>query len=405
MYDAIIIGGGAAGFFGAIHLAELKPGAKILILEKTSKLLAKVRISGGGRCNVTHACFDNKILAGFYPRGNKELLGPFFRFSTNNTLEWFENRGVEIVAEEDGRMFPTSDDSQTIIDCLLEEVEKHGIEISIQTQVEEIHPTEGGFILHLDHEEKVSCKTLLMATGGHTKAEHFKYLEKLHHSIEEPVPSLFTFNLPKHPICKLMGLSVLNAEVSLPEHGLSFKGPVLVTHWGLSGPAVLKLSAFAARLLHDCDYEYTVRVNWLPDFSEEEIVQTLKEMKSGNAFCAKKIFEGIPQRMWEAMLDGAGINPVGRWADCTNKNIQALANILHASEFEAEGKTTFKEEFVTCGGIKRKEIDFRTMESKLHTGLFFAGEVIDIDGITGGFNFQAAWTTSYVAAEGMAEKL
>lgn len=405
VYDTIVVGGGAAGFFAAIKVAELKPNSSVLILEKTSKLLAKVEISGGSRCNVTNACFDNKELAANYPRGSKELLGCFYRFNPTDTIQWFEAKGVQLKAEADLRMFPISDSSQTIIDCFLNEIDRLGIEISTQTKVESIEPQQDGFTLHLDRDEKVACKTLLIATGGHTKKEHFHYLAPLHHKIENPVPSLFTFNLPKHPICALSGVSVTDVEITLPEHNERFRGPFLITHWGLSGPAVLKLSAFAARKLHDVGYRYDIEVDFLPHLTADEIFASLKQQKSGKANVKKKPFESIPQRLWEYLLNNSGLRSDEKWADCQNNKLQDLAHQLHKSQFEANGKTTYKDEFVTCGGISRKEIDFRTMESKLHPNLFFAGEVIDIDGITGGFNFQAAWTCGSIAAETIASRI
>ncbi|MCZ2443695.1 MAG: NAD(P)/FAD-dependent oxidoreductase [Flavobacteriales bacterium] len=404
-FDTIIVGGGAAGFFAAIRLAELKPKASILILEKTSKLLSKVEISGGGRCNVTNACFDNKLLSENYPRGSKELLGCFYRFNTADTVKWFESRGVALKSEIDGRMFPITDDSQTIMDCLLKETQQLGVEISIRTKVEKIESTDAGFLLLLDESDRVACKTLLIATGGHPKRENFGYLDHFKHKIENPVPSLFTFNLRRHPICQLPGVSVTDAIVTLPEHKEEFRGPLLITHWGLSGPAVLKLSAFAARKLHDCGYRYTVEVNWLPNLSQDNIFDLLKQQKSTKTSLRRKPFDNISQRLWDYFLDSIHLSHETKWADCQNAKLSELAQQLYQSKFESQGKTTFKDEFVTCGGISRKEIDFRTMESKLHPNLFFAGEVIDIDGITGGFNFQAAWTCGYIAGEGIAGKL
>ncbi|MCO6494524.1 MAG: NAD(P)/FAD-dependent oxidoreductase [Bacteroidetes bacterium] len=404
-YDTIIVGGGAAGFFAAIRLAELKPNASILILEKSNKLLSKVEISGGGRCNVTNACFDNKLLADNYPRGNKELLGCFHRFNPADTVKWFQSKGVRLKTEIDGRMFPITDDSQTIIDCFTKETERLGIEISIRTRVEKIEKTADGFLLHLDESDKVACKTLLIATGGHPKKEHFYYLSELKHKIENPVPSLFTFNLHRHAICKMPGVSVADTIVRLPEHKEQFRGPLLITHWGLSGPAVLKLSAFAARKLNDCGYRYSVEINWLPDLSLKELTDLLINQKNTKSNIRKNPFDHIPQRLWEYFLENVNIKQEVKWADCPNGKLTELAQKLHQSMFEAQGKTTFKEEFVTCGGVSRKEIDFRTMESKLHPNLCFAGEVIDIDGITGGFNFQAAWTCAYIAAESIANKI
>jgi predicted Rossmann fold flavoprotein len=406
-YEAIIIGGGAAGFFAAIRLAEQCRNSKILIIEKSDKLLSKVKVSGGGRCNVTHACFDNKILAGNYPRGGRELLSSFHRFNTQDTVNWFEKRGVKLKAENDGRMFPVTDDSQTIVNCLIDSAKSLGVEIMMKTKVNEIEFQNEAYKLTCNETEVFACKRLLVATGGHAKANHFQYLNKLNHSFETPVPSLFTFNLPKHPICKLMGVSVSDVKVKIAQTGDSFQGPLLITHWGLSGPVVLKLSSFAARKLHELDYNYDLVVNWLPLYTQDEMLSRLREFKESqsSAKIEKRLFAEIPQRLWEFFLWQASIDRDKRCNELGKKEMNTLAEILVMSRYAAHGKTTFKEEFVTCGGVKLKEVDFKNMESKLHPGLFFAGEVLNIDGITGGFNFQAAWTTGYLSAEGMAEKL
>jgi len=407
--DIVIIGGGAAGFFTAINLAEQRPDLRILIVEKTLLLLAKVQISGGGRCNVTHACFDPQKLTGYYPRGHKELLGPFHIFNTNHTVEWFKKRNIKLKTEADGRMFPVSNTSETIVQCFLQEAQKQNIRIEKKFEVLEIrnlnHKTyeiEGRYAI-------VRAKAVVLAAGGHAKESQLEYLKTLNLEIVPPVPSLFTFNLPQHPITQLMGLSVAETEIKILETKDVFRGPLLITHWGLSGPAVLKLSAFAARKLHDLEYRYTVRVNWCLEYNEESIRQVLMQIKSEYAYKKanqKPSFAAhLPQRLWEYMLQSAEIKDGDTWQNINNKQMGILSKSLCAMDIPAQGKTTFKEEFVTCGGIKGKEIDFKTMQLKKHPGIFVAGEIINIDGITGGFNFQAAWTTAYIAAKGMADTL
>lgn len=398
----VIIGGGAAGFFGALELASLRPNDNILIIEKNNSLLNKVRISGGGRCNVTHACFDNKLLVKNYPRGQKELLGSFYTFNTESTIDWFAKRNIELKTENDGRMFPVSDTSETIVQCFLDEAWEKGIRILTQTTVLHIKKTGAIFTLETNRGD-MECDTLFVATGGHPKLMHFDYLQEFNHSIIPPVPSLFTFNLPQHPICMLMGVSVQNALVRIVETKDEMQGPVLITHWGLSGPAVLKLSAMAARKLESINYNYTLVIQWLPSLHVDEILNQLTSNKNQNPKKSSKlrIFEEIPQRLWEFLLAECAINLQTKWAEVPKIKLQKLANFLYQHTFSANGKTTFKEEFVTSGGIDLKEIDFKTMQSKLVPGLFFAGEVLNIDAVTGGFNFQAAWTSSYIAAHGI----
>lgn len=405
IWDAVIVGGGAAGFFAALQLKEAKPNARVLIIEKTGKLLAKVAISGGGRCNVTHACFDNKLLSSFYPRGEKELYGAFSRFAVNDTIQWFANRGIQLKTEADGRMFPESDDSATIVDCFIEEAQEAGIEVYFHTGLIALRTTPEGFSLLTQDEDLIETKTLLIATGGSPKGSGFSFLNGTGHTIVPPVPSLFTFNLPGHPLTDLMGLSVEDASVSLPDYKRTFRGPVLITHWGLSGPAVLKLSAFAARELYADNYRYKVKVNWLAAYSPDEVWEKMLERKLSRQSLGNKPFPEIPKRMWEALLDSADLNEADKWADSPNKKLRLLADLLCGSSFAANGKTTFKDEFVTSGGVHLKEVDFRTMESKNCQGLYFAGEVLNIDGITGGFNFQAAWTTGAIAGKAMAARL
>jgi predicted Rossmann fold flavoprotein len=402
-FDLIVIGGGAAGMFNAINVATLFPDKKVLVIEKSNKLLAKVKISGGGRCNVTHACFDPKELIRYYPRGARELLSVFSRFSPLETAMWFAERGVKLKTEEDGRMFPITDSSQTIIDCLLKEADKNNINIWQSCEVKNIAPQEKGFVLQLTDGQELSCLKLMIATGGHPKLEQYKWIEKLGHTIIPPVPSLFTFNLIKNPITELMGVSVKKARVKLLPLKLEEEGPLLITHWGFSGPVILKLSAFAARELHALDYKYEVQINWLPQFNELELKNYFENQRlnfGNHKLINRQGFE-FPSRLWSFLLYKSGINEDKRWADVSNKEINKLIETILRDRYAANGKTTFKEEFVTCGGVNLKEIDFKTMQSKLVNDLYFAGEILNIDGVTGGFNFQAAWATAYVAAQNM----
>lgn len=402
-FDLIVIGGGAAGMFNAINVATLFPDKKVLVIEKSNKLLAKVKISGGGRCNVTHACFDPKELIRYYPRGARELLSVFSRFSPLETALWFAERGVKLKTEEDGRMFPITDSSQTIIDCLLKEAEKRNVNIWQSCEVKNIAPQEKGFVLQLSDGKELSCHKLMIATGGHPKLEQYKWIEKLGHTIVPPVPSLFTFNLIKNPITELMGVSVKKVRVKLLPLKLEEEGPLLITHWGFSGPVILKLSALAARELHALDYNYEVQINWLPQFNELELKKYFENhrLNFGNHKLINRQGFNFPSRLWSYLLYKSGINEDKRWADVSNKEINKLLETIYRDRYAANGKTTFKEEFVTCGGVNLKEIDFKTMQSKLVNDLYFAGEILNIDGVTGGFNFQAAWATAYVAAQNM----
>lgn len=403
MTKFIIIGAGAAGIFGAINIAAKNPAAEVIVLEKSSKLLAKVKISGGGRCNVTNVCSEPKELIKHYPRGNKKLKKAFEQFGTLDTVNWFESRGVTLKAEPDGRMFPTTDDSQTIINCLLDECSKYGVKIKMKAAVESIVKTETGFSLEIKGADTIECDKILVATGGHTKLEAFQWLADLGHSISAPIPSLFTFNLPKSNITELSGITVPEVEVKIAGSKLSYQGPLLITHWGLSGPAILKLSAWGARILHEKNYVYSVLVNWLTTANEEETRQELSEFQAQNP--KKKLFTSnpfqLPRRLWEYLLTKSEIDEEVRWNNFSGKKFNKLVNHLIADLYEASGKTTFKEEFVTAGGVKLGDVNMQTMESRKCPGLYFAGEVLDIDGITGGFNFQAAWTTAWLASEGM----
>ena len=395
-----IIGGGAAGFFSALSVKEHHPNSKVTIFEKSNKLLSKVKVSGGGRCNVTNACFSPSQLSKSYPRGGKHLKKAFSVFQTKDTVEWFSRRGVELKAEEDGRMFPTTDNSQTIIDCFLKEASQKNIKILEQSPIRKIVPEKEGYTLHLEGTSEHFNKVII-ATGGSPKMSGFYWLQQLGHSISPPLPSLFTFNIPSDQVKILMGLVVENATVRIQGTKLSHSGPVLITHWGMSGPAILKLSAWGARELAENNYNFNIQINWLSIKSDEDANEIIdyelphmRKKKIMNA-CPFK----LPNRMWKFLLEKVGINPDSVWLELSKKNRNKLLNILLNDIYEVKGKTTFKEEFVTCGGIKLSDISFTSMESRVCKNLYFAGEVLDIDGITGGFNFQGAWTTGYIAGK------
>ena len=397
-YDVVIVGGGAAGIFAAINVANNNPNLKVVVLEKTGQLLAKVKISGGGRCNVTHACFEPKELIKFYPRGAKELLGAFHQFQPGDVINWFSERNVELKIEDDGRMFPTTDNSQTIIDCFSGELNRLNIAIELQTKVENITKT-GNLFSVTTNQKSLMCKKIILTTGGFNKAENYQFITNLGHTIEPPVPSLFTFNLPKHSILNLQGI-VADVEIKIVDTKFSESGPLLITHWGFSGPAVLKLSAWAARYLAEKNYEFEVEINWLPIINEEELVQALQELKT--EFSTKKIVNAfnfnLPNKLKSYLIAKAEINENLKWADVSKKQLQRLVDVLLKDNYISKGKTTFKQEFVTCGGIKLNEVNFKTMESKFIPNLYFAGETLNIDALTGGFNFQSAWTTAWIAA-------
>jgi predicted Rossmann fold flavoprotein len=401
----IIIGGGAAGFFGAITLARHNADAEIIIIEKTQKLLSKVKVSGGGRCNVTNSEQHISQLLKNYPRGNKELRSVFNQFSTKDTFEFFEDLGVKLKVEKDGRVFPTTDSSQTIIDCLLKEARKLKIKILTGVAVKSIQKIKEGFELELQNQDNIFCDRLLVATGGTPKIDSYQWLQKLNQDIVTPVPSLFTFNTPENKLIGLQGLAVNNAIVKIQGHKQTQEGPVLITHWGLSGPGVLKLSAWFARQLNEANYQFHVVVNWLPEYSEETLRQKLSLVKieeSGKKVINSAYIFTIPKRLWERFVELADIGSEVRWADISKKQLNVLIQELVNATYYVNGKTTFKEEFVTAGGVNMAHIDLGTMESKIVSRLYFAGEVLDIDGITGGFNFQAAWSTGFVAGKNMA---
>jgi len=399
-FDIIIVGGGAGGFFTAINIAEKNPKLRIAILERGKEVLTKVRISGGGRCNVTHACFEPNELVKFYPRGEKELRGPFHQFCSGDTIEWFEKHGVELKIEEDGRMFPVSNSSQTIIDCFTTATKKLGIQVLTGQSVQSIYKSEtsdGNFWKIETQNEQYICEKLVLATGSNPKM--WEMIQEFGHSIVSPVPSLFTFNIKDPRIKELPGVSA-QVSVKVKDTKLASTGPLLVTHWGISGPAILKLSAWGARILFEKSYQFTIFVNWLNDVDTEDAERILKELKqehSKKTVSKKSPFE-FPNRLWESLVLASGISEETKWADLSKNQLQNLANQLTNGQFQVNGKSTFKEEFVTAGGIDLKEINFKTMESKLHQKLFFAGEIVNIDAITGGFNFQNAWTSGFIVA-------
>ena len=396
-YDIILVGGGAAGFFTAINIVEKNPKLKVVILERGKNVLEKVRISGGGRCNVTHACFVPNDLVKFYPRGEKELRGPFHQFCSGDTIEWFEKHGVALKIEDDGRMFPESNSSQTIIDCFLNATQKLGIAILTGHSVQSIFRSDTFWKVETQS-ETFACQKIVMTSGSNPKM--WELLESLGHSIVNPVPSLFTFNIKDSRIKDLMGVSAF-ASVQVKDTKLSASGPLLITHWGMSGPGILRLSAWGARILHDKNYQFSIIVNWLNDvdFNEcIEILKTLKHDQAKKAVSKKSPFE-FPNRLWESLVLASEIDGETKWADLSKTQLHNLANQLTNAHFQVNGKSTFKEEFVTAGGVDLKEINFKTMESKILPDIYFAGEIVNIDAITGGFNFQNAWTSGFIVAE------
>ena len=432
----IVVGGGAAGFFAAITAAEA--GAAVTLLERGPQFLTKVRISGGGRCNVTHACFDAREFTKRYPRGDKELIGPFHKFQASDTVAWFESRGVELKTEPDGRMFPTTDSSQTIIDCLMRAAREAGVELRLNSGVESVKqldqpltrppatlsPSDGerdgergrcdsvgvqigqasGFEVVLGTGDQLHCDRVLLATGGCRSVALGQMAVALGHTLEPPVPSLFTFQIEVPWLRALAGVAVEQAEVSVPSAGLCERGPLLATHWGLSGPVILRLSAWGARELSALDYKFLLLVNWLPQLNAEQLA---KEIQSPRESQGAKLVVNAPiapltARLWEALVLAAGLSRDARWASLSRTQLQQLTQQLTRAEFNVTGKSLNKDEFVTCGGVRLSEVNFKTMESRICPGLHFAGELLDIDGITGGFNFQAAWTTGWLAGNAMA---
>ena len=411
--EVVVIGGGAAGFFGAIHAAQA-PHTRVTLLEAGRQPLAKVKVSGGGRCNVTHHCFEPSQLVQNYPRGSKALRGAFSRFQALDVVRWFNTEGVKLKTEADGRMFPTTDDSETIVEALMFAAKKAGVNLRTNVLVQKIeHLGDRKFDVILKNGESLICDRLLLATGSSPSG--YAIARSLGHELEPPVPSLFTFNIKDSKLHELAGVSVNPATVRLltanssaekkksARNQLEQSGALLITHWGLSGPAVLKLSAWAARELHDCNYQAKLAVNWIPTIKVEAVKQVLLSAKTDQPkkFISNYCPVEISIRLWEYLLDKAEVELEKRWADISNKAIQQIVNVLTASEYSIAGKGVFKEEFVTCGGIRLQDVNFQTMESKICQGLFFAGEILDIDGVTGGFNFQSAWTTSWIAALGI----
>jgi predicted Rossmann fold flavoprotein len=400
--DLLVIGGGAAGFFGAITAAEARLGSKVLIVERSSQPLTKVRISGGGRCNVTHACFETRPLSTRYPRGARALLSAFSRFQPSDTVNWFQERGVELKTEADGRMFPVTDDSETIVHCLMEESRWAGVGLKLRCGVDALERLpDGEWWAALSDGSEIKAGKVLVATGGCRSGNIPALLQKLGHEIERPVPSLFTFNVDEKWVHDLSGLAVGDAEVSVPGTGLKERGPVLFTHWGFSGPAILRLSAWGARELEERHYAFDVRIQWVPGRSAESLLEDFQKARqnSPGRLVTNSPQGGLPSRLWEALVVRAGISPTERWNQLPRAQALVLANAMVRTELPVNGKSLHKDEFVTCGGVDLKEVDFRTMESRVCPGLYFAGEVLDVDGITGGFNFQAAWTTGWLAGQ------
>ena len=400
MKKIVVIGGGAAGFFAALSAKIHYPENEVIIYEKLNKVLSKVKISGGGRCNVTHACFDNKELASKYPRGENYLRKAFEQFNANDTIEWFKKRGILLKTYPDGCIFPQSNDSQTIIDCFLGDAKRLGVKVMMNQSIQKISKSKAGFEL-ITQTSKINADKVIITTGGQPKKSGMLWLEDLGHSIIEPVPSLFTFNMPGNSISTLMGNVVEKATVKVEGTKLIGKGPLLITHWGMSGPAILLLSAWGARILNEKNYQFAILVNWLDEMKDLTLREMMSEIMKdhGGKMIGNLNPFPVTNRMWHYLLEKSEIHPETRWKDLGKKNVNKLVNTLLNDRYQVSGKTTFKEEFVTAGGVLLSEIDFKTMESKILPGLHFAGEILDIDGITGGFNFQAAWTTGFIAGK------
>ncbi|HAI38464.1 MAG TPA: aminoacetone oxidase family FAD-binding enzyme [Maribacter sp.] len=421
MHDVLVIGGGAAGFYAAIHTAESRPQTKIAILERGKEVLTKVKVSGGGRCNVTHAEFNPVDLSKNYPRGQKELLGPFHTYASGDTIGFFEKRGVALKIEEDGRMFPVTNSSQTIIDCFLSEADRLGVQVKTLcsvTGIEQIKEEEGIIWKVTIGDGHMYCKKLILATGSNPKM--WNYVQALGHSIVQPVPSLFTFNIKDERILDIPGVAT-HAEVKvIPKKNISKKkgklkldtavltseGPLLITHWGMSGPAILKLSAWGARILEQYNYQFKIQVNWAPEYHHDGLLEVFLKVKQveKKTVIRTKVLD-IPKRLWVNLVKASNIGDTLTWPEVSKQQLSNLAAQLTAGIFQVNGKSTFKEEFVTAGGVDLKEINFKTYESKILTNLYFAGEIINVDAITGGFNFQNAWTGGYIAAQGVVNDL
>ncbi|MDA0709252.1 MAG: NAD(P)/FAD-dependent oxidoreductase [bacterium] len=398
-----IIGGGAAGFFAALSTKEHHPEAQVVVFEKSTNLLTKVKVSGGGRCNVTNGCTATGELAAAYPRGGGRLRKAFRVFGTTDTLKWFEARGVALYTQEDGRVFPVSNTSQTIIDCFLSEADRLGIAIEREAGIRSVLPIGEHLRLDFVSEERAprTFDRVIVATGGSAKRTGLDWLEKLGHRIEDPVPSLFTFNMPTESIVALMGISVKGALVSIQGTKLKAEGPLLITHWGMSGPAILKLSAFGARVLHEIGYDFKLQVNWVNEANNERVMDHLNRFvreNTGKLIGYVRPYE-LPERLWRFLLEKSDLPAEKKWGGLGKKGMNKLVSTLTRDEYSVEGKTTFKEEFVTCGGVSLDSIDLDTMQSRVCKNLYFAGELLDVDGITGGYNFQAAWTTGFIAGQ------
>ncbi len=401
--NVAVIGGGAAGFFAAISVKENYPYANVVIFEKSQKLLSKVKVSGGGRCNLTNGCTSIKELCEAYPRGGKALKKAFHTFNTKHAMQWFESRGVPLVIQDDNCVFPASQNSQSIIDCFLQQARLLNIEIELGQGIKTIKPTGDRLELGFIDEGTASriFDKVIIATGGCPQRKGLAWLERLNHKIEKPVPSLFTFNMPAEPVTELMGVVVENTLVSIQGTKLKSTGPLLITHWGMSGPAILKLSAFAARLLSERGYDFRIQVNWAGLQNCDVVMDDLKTIVSEHP---NKLLPNIrpyflPERLWRYLLKKGDLSETKKWGELGKKGLNRLVNLLTNDIYSVQGKTTFKEEFVTCGGVSLESVDFNTMQSRACKNLYFAGELLDIDGITGGYNFQAAWTTAYIAAK------
>jgi predicted Rossmann fold flavoprotein len=402
--EIVIVGGGAAGFFAAIAAARSNANCKVSLFERSSQFLSKVRISGGGRCNVTHALFDSRLFTTRYPRGERELISTFNRFSADDTIAWFEAHGVLLKREEDGRMFPITDSSETIIDCLMKEAKNAGVRLFTRKGIESARAqSEGGFELRFSGGELITCDRLLLATGGcRSIGGVVELVRSLGHTVESPVPSLFSVHVPAPWLRSLPGISVSDVELSVEK--LRERGPLLITHYGISGPAVLRLSAWGARILHEKNYRFTLRVNWIPEMNEAELRTEFRSRRKTEP--TRRVNNSpvgaLPARLWEKLVSNAGVSSETIWTSLTRAGANELIRQLRTTELEVTGKSLNKDEFVTCGGVRLHEINFKTMESRITPNLYFAGELLDIDGITGGFNFQAAWTTGWIAGNAMA---
>jgi predicted Rossmann fold flavoprotein len=399
-----IVGGGAAGFFAAIACAEANPANEVSIYEGSQEFLTKVRISGGGRCNVTHACFDARAMSERYPRGERALISPLHQFSASETIAWFEKRGVKLKTEDDGRMFPVTDSSDTVIDCLMTAATEAGVRLFTRRAVPSVLPQPDGFDLAFSNGATARSDRLLLATGGTRSNSGAKIAAALGHTLLPAVPSLFSFHVGEKWLRSLPGISVADVEASVPQAALRERGPLLITHQGVSGPAILRLSAWGARALHDLDYKFTLRLNWTPGLSEPQIQEEMRALREAhpNRRVINSPLAELPARLWEQLALGAGMGPETRWTNLSREHANRLTSNLLRTEVTVEGKSLNKEEFVTCGGVKLSEVNFKTMQSRIVPGLYFAGEVLDIDGITGGYNFQAAWATGWIAGNAMA---